>query len=142
MNTTLTKDKNIIFYDGVCALCNGFVIWVLAFDSEKQFYFASQQSQLGQDVLNSHGMSASLESLVVIDVNEKVYTQSSAVFFITKKIGGFWSFLNLFSFIPRTITDFLYRLVAAYRYRVFGKYEACPLPSPEHRDRFLDLYHP
>jgi len=45
--------------------------------------------------------------------------------------------LSYFKFMPKNIRDFLYRLVAKYRYRIFGKYESCRIPDEEEKDRFL-----
>jgi predicted DCC family thiol-disulfide oxidoreductase YuxK len=39
--------------------------------------------------------------------------------------------------IPLPLRNLGYRLIARFRYMLFGKHEACRLPTPAERDRFL-----
>jgi predicted DCC family thiol-disulfide oxidoreductase YuxK len=50
----------------------------------------------------------------------------------------FWRVVGvLLRFIPRPLRDLGYGIVARYRYRIFGRYDSCPIPSAETRSRFL-----
>ena len=139
-------DSNpIILYDGVCALCNGFVQFILKRDTQDRFRFAAQQSEFAGSVLQNHGASAeNLESIYLIldhgRPSEQLQTRSNATISIFRELGPFWRALaNLFAIFPRGLRDWGYKLVARYRYRMFGKYDACPLPQASERHKFLDL---
>lgn len=140
-------DSNpIIFYDGVCALCNGFVQFILKRDTQDRFRFAAQQSEFARSVLCRHGASAeNLESIyLVVDhgrSSEQLQTRSNAAISILRELGPFWRALaNLFVIFPLGLRDWGYNLVARCRYRMFGKYDACPLPQAKDRHKFLDLH--
>ena len=135
----------ILLYDGVCGLCNRLNQFVLRRDPEGLFRFASLQSPLAERILTRHGASArDLGTVyVVVDYNqpnESLYLRSDAVVFIWTHLGGIWCPAgNLMGWLPRWFRDWAYRVVARNRYRVFGRYETCMLPSPETRSRFLDV---
>lgn len=69
--------------------------------------------------------------------NERVLERSRAVFAILAELGGIWAWVARLRRLPRVLTDLGYRIVAGSRYRIFGVYDACPLPPPEWRGRFL-----
>jgi predicted DCC family thiol-disulfide oxidoreductase YuxK len=140
----------IVLYDGVCGLCNGTVQFVLKRDRAGIFRFASLQSALASRILVRHGKDASdLDTVyVVLDHDpanlekggEELLVRSDAVLYILRRLRGFWGVLgSLLHWIPRAIRDWGYGTVARIRYRVFGKYDICPIPSAETRARFLDL---
>ena len=134
----------LVFYDGVCGLCDGFVRFLLKRDRDARFKFAALQGELARAVLPSHGIDpAELNSVVVVTgwqtADTHVFTRSRAVLEAAASLGGVWSFAAaLGRIIPRPLADLFYGLVARYRYRVFGKFEACPIPPAEWRDRFLE----
>ena len=135
----------ILLYDGVCGLCNRLNQFVLRHDPEGFFRFASLQSPLAERILTRHGASARDLDTVYIVVNynkpdESLLARSDAVVFVSTHLGGVWRPAGiLISWLPRWFRDWAYRVVARNRYRVFGRYETCMLPSPETRSRFLDL---
>lgn len=135
----------ILLYDGVCGLCNRLNQFVLRYDSEGTFRFASLQSPLAERILSRHGANASeLDTVYVVvnynQPNELLLPRSDAVIFVLKQLAGIWRSAGiLLGCLPRWFRDWAYRLVARYRYRIFGRYDSCPLPSPEHRGRFLDV---
>ena len=126
--------KPIVFFDGVCGLCNQAVDFILAEDGESQFLFAPTQGEtakaLGREEV-SQGKSMALQD------GEQVYTRSDAVLRIAAGLGGFWRVLSWLRILPRPIRDLVYEGVQMNRYRVFGKKETCRLPSPSERTRFL-----
>ena len=142
-------DQPIVLYDGVCGLCNRMVQFVLKRDRGDTFRFASLQSSLAKGILARHGRDAADLDTVYVVVNrevsnpehsaEQLLARSDAVLFILRRLGGFWDAVaGLLRLIPRPIRDWGYRIVARIRYRVFGKYDTCPIPSAETRARFLD----
>lgn len=134
----------IILYDGVCGLCNRFVQFVLRRDKKAVFRFASLQSRFAREVLARHGANAdNLDTVCVIgnyeEAEEFLLSRSEAVAFILRELGAFWGLVGSFlRVIPRVVRDSFYKLVARHRYRIFGRYESCPLPDPATRARFLD----
>ena len=134
----------IILYDGVCGLCNRMNQFVLKRDRAGVFRFASLQSALAARILARHGANASDLDTVYVVVNpdlpdETLLARSDAVTYIARQLGGIWRLAgSIAHLLPRSIRDWGYRLVARHRYRIFGRFDACPLPTPEHRSRFLD----
>lgn len=128
--------KTIVLFDGVCNLCNGVVQFIITQDKAGVFQFASQQSEIGQALLEAHQLPA-MNTVVLID-GVKVYTRSDAVLEIMKRLPTPWSWLGGLKIIPNFLRDAVYKLIARYRYNIFGRREACWLPTPELRARFLD----
>lgn len=125
----------IILFDGVCNFCNGSVNFIIERDKKNLFKFAPLQSEIGGEYIEKFGLSE-IDSVVLIE-DEKAYTHSTAALKIAKGLDGGWSLFYAFIIIPRGIRDFFYKLFAKYRYRLFGKQDACMLPTPEIREKFL-----
>ena len=135
MNTPHT----IVLFDGVCNLCNQTVQFIIRHDSKGQFRFASQQSEAGQGLLNQHSIpqtTALADSVVVIE-GDRVYLESDAALQIFRRLPRY-SWLYNFRYVPKPLRDWVYRVIAKNRYRIFGKQESCMVPTPELRSRFLD----
>jgi predicted DCC family thiol-disulfide oxidoreductase YuxK len=135
----------ILFYDGVCGLCNTLVQFLLKHDKHGRLRFASLQSDFAEKVLRRHGFDPKdLDTLHVVEnyeqPNERLLQRSDAVLRAGRELGGHWSVLAAIAkIVPRSVRDIAYRFVAQNRYRVFGKYETCMLPDPDQRSRFLDV---
>lgn len=135
----------IVFYDGVCGLCNRLVQFLLKHDKNDRLRFAALQSEFASRVLDRHGIDpADLDTVHVIEnldePNERVLNRSTAVLRATRELGGIWAVAGkLGMLVPRPIRDSFYRLVATNRYRMFGRYETCLLPDARHRSKFLDM---
>lgn len=129
----------IILFDGVCNLCNGFVQFVIRHDAAGRFRFAALQSEAGQALLRQHQLPTPAEpDSVVLVTDGRAYTHSAAALGILQGLGGGWRQLGrLGQVFPRFLRDAVYRLIARYRYRWFGRQDACWLPTPELRARFL-----
>ena len=129
---------HLLFFDGVCNLCNGLVRFIIRHDERERFRFASLQGLPGQRFLQTHGLaSGSLDSLVYWRKG-KVLTRSSAALNVARDLGGLWSLAYGLIVVPRFIRDAVYDLVARKRYRWFGKRDACMVPTPELRERFVE----
>jgi predicted DCC family thiol-disulfide oxidoreductase YuxK len=145
----------IILYDGVCGLCNRLNQFVLRRDPDAIFRFASLQSPFAARIVSRHGANPQDVDTVYVVVNldltrhdlaretqpdERLLPLSDAIIFVLKGLGGIWKVLGLLlQLLPRPLRDAAYRLVARNRYRIFGRFETCMLPSPESRNRFLDV---
>ena len=127
----------IILFDGVCNFCNGSVNFIIEHDRKNHFKFAPLQSEIGQKLLGEHGIDKTETDSVVLIENGKAYTHSTAALKVAQKLDGAWSWFYAFIIIPRPIRDFFYKTFAKYRYKLFGKTDACMMPTPEIRARFL-----
>jgi predicted DCC family thiol-disulfide oxidoreductase YuxK len=135
----------ILLYDGVCALCNRFVQFILRRDRNANFRFASLQSAFAAPILTRHGSSPSDLDTVYVVVNyelpdEYLLSRSEAILFVLKQLAGPWrASASLLQLLPKSLRDAVYNAVARRRYRIFGRTEACMLPPDQRRNRFLDL---
>ncbi len=125
----------IIFFDGVCNLCNGAVNFVIERDPHELFKLAPLQSDVANKYLG-HERVKNLDSIVLYEEG-KMYEKSTAALKIAKKLKGAWFLLYAFIVIPPFIRNFFYDIIAKNRYKWFGERETCRLPSPDEKKRFL-----
>ncbi len=131
--------KPIIFFDGHCNLCNGAVNFIIDKDKNKKFLFASLQSLEARDTLgNIH--SSQFDTIIVLTDKGYKLERSSAALFIANNLKGWPKLLLVFKILPKFFRDWLYNLIAKYRYSVFGKRNTCRVPTPDLKERFLDTY--
>lgn len=127
----------IVLFDGVCNFCNASVNFVIEHDKAGYFRFAPLQSEIGEELVAKHGIdTADTDSVIVVE-HERAYTHSSAALKIAKQLDGIWSWAYAFIIVPKPIRDLAYKVFAKYRYRLFGRQDACMMPTPEIRARFL-----
>lgn len=127
----------VLLYDGVCGLCNGFVQFILKRDPTGPMRFATLQGSFGDEARRLLPELASVDSMVLL-YREGAWVRSTAALEVARYLGGVWLIALAAYLLPRPIRDWVYDRVAAIRYRTFGKYDACPIPPPESRKRFLD----
>ena len=127
----------IVLYDGVCGFCNQSVQLILRHDRRGRFRFAALQSEVGQALLERHGLPTDDMDTFVLVEDGRAYLRSTGALRVARGLGGAWRLASVLAVIPRPVRDFFYDLVARYRYRIFGKLDACMLPPPEVRSRFL-----
>lgn len=126
----------VLLFDGVCNLCNGVVQFVLTHDKNAAVQFASQQSAYGQRTMLNRGLTG-IEGVVLLE-GERVYTHSDAALRLLHYLPAPLSWLSSLRVIPKGLREIVYRFIARNRYRLFGKREACMLPRPEWKARFLE----
>lgn len=132
----VAQDLPIIFFDGVCGMCNRFVDLILKIDNKGVFMFAPIQGETAKQMLPPLSESPQEWSMFYLD-ERGVYKESDAFLEVYRHLGGVWRLLNLLGLVPRGIRNFVYRTVARNRYRWFGRRDACRIPSPEEQCRFL-----
>ena len=138
-----SDEAPLVLYDGVCGLCNRLNRFVIARDPAGRFRFAALQSSLAREILARHGRDPrDLDTLYLVlsrgRPDERLLRKSDAVLWILRALGGPWRAAAALRLVPRVLRDLGYDLVARTRYRLFGRYDACPLPDPRHKGRFLD----
>ncbi len=127
--------NKIIFFDGVCNLCNRLVIFIIKRDRSRIFKFASLQSAKAEE-MRIIQKDKTLNTIIFFSEN-KLYQKSSAVLHICKLLPFPWPLLFGFIIVPRFIRDSVYNFVADNRYKWFGKKDQCMVPSENIEDRFL-----
>ncbi|TNE73801.1 thiol-disulfide oxidoreductase DCC family protein [bacterium] len=131
------KHHSIVYFDGVCNLCNASVDFIIKRDLKAKFKFASLQSDLGQKILQENQFNSDDYDSFILEQNGNVYIKSSAAIRVAMQIGFPWSLLGVFLAIPPFIRNIVYSFIAKNRYKWFGKKETCRLPTPEERARFI-----
>lgn len=132
----ISQTKKIIFFDGVCVLCNSLADFVLKWDKKNKFLFAPLQGETAK----KYGLSSEEEkmrSLIFAD-GEKIYMRSAASVRILMGLGGLWKLTGILLLIPSFIRDFFYDIIAKRRYTWFGKRETCRVPQEREKEKFLN----
>jgi predicted DCC family thiol-disulfide oxidoreductase YuxK len=131
---------HVFFFDGVCGLCDRTVHFLLKRDRHARLRFAPLQGEVAARVLPPlGGRPEALDTMYLVTSDGRLLERSRAVLFAVAALGGPWRLVSLLRLVPRPLADLAYRFVASVRYRVFGKYDTCALPSPEERARFLEV---
>jgi predicted DCC family thiol-disulfide oxidoreductase YuxK len=121
----------------VCGFCNQSVQLILRNDRRGRFRFAALQSEVGQALLRRYGLPTDdLDTFVLVEEG-RAYVRSTGALRVASRLDGAWKLLSALSVVPRPVRDFFYDLFARNRYRMFGRLDACMLPPPEVRSRFL-----
>jgi predicted DCC family thiol-disulfide oxidoreductase YuxK len=133
----------VVLFDGVCAVCDATVQFVLDRDPEGRFHFAPLQGPTAAEVFARHPeIPKGLDSILLVETDpsgvERVTWHSTAILRLCAGLGGAWGALGALRFVPALLRDPFYRAFAAIRYRVFGTLESCRIPKPEEASRFLD----
>lgn len=130
------KGKHLVFYDGVCGLCDQAVQFVLRHDKNDLFLFAPLQGETAK----KYDLPKDIDSIVLVENfgthNEKLLVMGKAVFRICWLLGGFFTLIGWLSFLPSWLYDFGYRFVAKRRH-IFFKNTSCVIPTKESKIKFL-----
>lgn len=132
------KSDNIVFFDGVCNLCNRTIDFLIRNDRNNKLKFSSLQSSFGQKFLKDNELKMTEFDSVVYFKNRKIYMKSSAFIELMKDLGAQYRWLSILRFIPIDIRDFIYDKIAKNRYSFFGKKHICRIPTEDERQRFLE----
>ena len=137
------QGAHLVLYDGVCGLCNRLLQFLLKHDRREVFSFAALQSDTGKRmVARSGGDPEELTSFYVVadfrTPGARVFTRSDAAVFVASQLGWPWKAMSIARWLPKVVRNRAYDLIARSRYRMFGRYEQCLLPTPEHRRRFVE----
>jgi predicted DCC family thiol-disulfide oxidoreductase YuxK len=138
----------VLLYDGVCALCNRVVRLILRHDHRHEFRFIPLQSTLALELIAMSTSTSAPEGVILVTdaltLHQRLYRRSDAVIRTLQILGETWdrgARLNAFLMrFPRPMREFGYSIVARFRYRIFGRYDTCPVPTPDQRDRILSVF--
>jgi predicted DCC family thiol-disulfide oxidoreductase YuxK len=138
------EGRALLLYDGVCALCNGSVKFMMKRDRLDQFRYAPLESDLGREMLARFDIRALPDGVVLVTdalaPGERIYHRSDSISESLQRLGAPWRMVGkLLAILPRPLRDWAYGVIARYRYRLFGRYDTCPVPSPEQRSRLLGV---
>jgi predicted DCC family thiol-disulfide oxidoreductase YuxK len=139
------EGRALLLYDGVCALCNGSVQFLMKHDRLDRFRYAPLESSLGREVLARFDIHTFPDGVVLLTEAltrmEHLYQRSDAVAEALLRLSAAWRLAGrALRLVPRPWRDWGYGIVARFRYRLFGRYDTCPIPSPEQRGRLLGVY--
>lgn len=134
----MNENNKIILFDGVCNLCNSSVQYVIKRDKSNTYRFAALQSEIGKKLAEQRGIDTSqIDSIILIEPGVAYYTKSTAALKIAQSFGGVWQLTSVFERIPEKIRDWVYDYIAKNRYKWYGKKDACMIPTPELKSKFL-----
>jgi len=129
----MTNTRRIIIFDGICGLCNKSVNILLKLDKKKVFRYTPLQGEY----VKTLELKPYIDSIVFYE-NGTLYYKSTAILKILRSLGGIWILTNVFYIIPRVMRDFIYDIIAKYRYKIFGKMESCRMPKKGEQSLFID----
>ena len=129
----MTENNPIIFYDGLCGLCDRSVQFIISHDTRKKFRFAALQSDFAIQALGEKKLTDSF----VLYENGTISDQSTAALKVCKILGGYMNLLSIFILVPKFLRDAIYNWIARNRYQWFGKFEVCKIPTPEQKELFI-----
>jgi predicted DCC family thiol-disulfide oxidoreductase YuxK len=141
------KDRMLVIYDGECGLCNRTIRWLLRHDRQDRLRFAPSNAPAAEEFLASHGIirfnPGTIPDTILVLRNtgtpiEELLIRSNAILACLRVLPQPWPFFaSILRLIPRPIRESSYRLVAHWRYRIWGRYATCPIPAAEERRHFL-----
>lgn len=137
-NNEISANQSLVLFDGVCHFCNNSVNFIIDRDPKKKFVFAPLQSERAGKALTQFKESNNVIDAIILIQNNKIYKRTRAALEIAKQLNGLWPLCYVFIIVPGFIRDFIYNLIAKNRYRWFGQMEACRIPTPDMRERFLN----
>lgn len=136
------KTTHVVFYDGVCHLCDRSVQFFLRIDRNQMLSFAPLQGETARLLARRDPRFREVETMLFVESygtdRERISSRSTGVLRMLARVGGLWRVVSWLRVVPTPLRDWAYRTVARYRYRWFGRFDVCKLPGTEISARFLD----
>jgi predicted DCC family thiol-disulfide oxidoreductase YuxK len=129
--------RPVIVFDALCVLCSGHAQFVLRHDRAERFLLASMQSEAGAAIYRAFGIDPADPDTLILVEGDRALRDSDAILGIWRGLGWPWRITGAFRIVPRALRDPLYRWIARYRYRLFGRRETCWVPSAAQQSRIL-----
>ena len=121
-------EQTILYYDGLCVLCNKSIRFIIDRDRKNQFKIGFVNELKNQD---------KQDSVVLVHKGIK-YNYSNAVIKSLILIGGIYKLAALLFIFPKSLRDFVYKIIAKNRYKWFGRHNTCPTLPQEWKERLID----
>jgi predicted DCC family thiol-disulfide oxidoreductase YuxK len=135
---SLPENKQLILFDGVCNLCNTSIQYVIKYDKTNRFMFAPLQSDVGKQLITSFNIDIEKTDSILLYSNENgLSIKSTAALKVSKHLGFPRNLVSVFFIVPAFIRNWVYDYIAKNRYRWYGKQDACMIPTPELKSKFL-----
>ena len=134
----MARDKHIIFFDGVCNMCNSFVRLIIKLDYKEQFIFCPISSKKGQKIINKFSLDLKNIDSILLLKNNKITLKSEAVIEILVSLNLLFRFFLILKILPSKLLDLIYDFIAKYRYKLFGRKESCIIPDEKYKSRFTE----
>ena len=134
----LSINNDVILFDGVCNLCSSTVQFVIRHDKKNRYKFASLQSGYGQRLMQQFNLPVDELNSFILFENGSIYAKSTGALKVARHLNGAWPLLYGFLIIPKFIRDAVYSYVARHRYKWFGRKDACWVPTPALKEKFID----
>jgi predicted DCC family thiol-disulfide oxidoreductase YuxK len=131
-------NEKIVYYDGLCGLCDGSISLILKFDKKHILKYSSLQGNSGQILLKQLNKELHEFDTVLFKVNDQVYTKSTAVFKIIDSVGGWIKIFKIFNLLPTKFNDWVYSKIAKNRFKYFGKLKSCDISKFNIPGQFID----
>ena len=135
-------NKKIILFDGVCNLCNGAITFIIKRDKNDVFRYAPLQSEVSKNLAAKHKIDLDKVDSIILVTDQSAVAKSTAALRIAKHLSGGWPLLAVFFILPTFLRNAVYDFIARNRYKWFGKKNACMIPTPELKSKFLDYEQP
>ncbi|MEY4876351.1 MAG: hypothetical protein RL708_1500 [Bacteroidota bacterium] len=129
--------QNIVFFDGVCNMCNSTVDFLIKIDKNKTLKFASLQSNFAKEKLQEINFTTAINSLIFVKNNTPYFYSDATAFLLIEIGGGYFIVGKIILLFPKFIRDAVYKFIAKHRYQWFGKRNTCRVPNDEEKERFL-----
>ncbi|TVZ54896.1 putative DCC family thiol-disulfide oxidoreductase YuxK [Lutibacter sp. Hel_I_33_5] len=136
-NSKIKENRNILFFDGVCTLCNKTIDFFIKRNDRNTIFYASLQSKFAKDFLRTQAIDSNKMETILYFSKGKLHTKSSAVLIAVKELSSIHRGFFLLLIIPKFIRDYFYDIIATKRYRLFGKSTTCRIPNESEIKRFI-----
>jgi predicted DCC family thiol-disulfide oxidoreductase YuxK len=115
--------KNVLIIDGYCVMCNSLAFWISKRDKKNLLKITNFESNY---IKKNYPKIKSKEHVILINENNQmIFVKSGAIIECLKIIGYQKKLIILIKIFPKILRDFVYNLIAKYRYKIFGKKENC-----------------
>lgn len=131
-------DDKVVLFDGECKLCNAWAKFLIRFDKQRVFKLASVQSEAGKAILQWYGLPTDYYETMLLVEGPDMYQKSMAFIRVMLGLPLPWKMMGWLRIIPKSLRDYLYDRIALNRYQLFGKYDTCMMPTPDHLSRYLN----
>lgn len=139
MKIIIKENKDIVFYDVVCGLCNALVVFLLKYERNNNMSYCSLQSEFAKSFLKDFNVPMSIETIYYFSEGE-LHNRSDAIKKITRNLKSPFLIISyLLAITPKFLREYFYKVFAKNRYKWFGKKDDCEIPSPKNKERFLDI---